>query len=280
MLRAERWRLLLRPVGDVPRWPAVAATFIGFGANAVLPLRLGEFVRPFFLSRRVGLSLSPTISSIVLERIFDTLLVVCCLLGVSAVYPVDERLRQGAVLLGVVMAAGMAFLIWMQRSPTAAERLIRGVLSILPERVREPLWSIAEGLQHGLGALSDLSIVVRVMVYSVVLWGMITITYTLSFLALDVPIPMLAGSLVTVVIVAASVFIPQGPGFIGTWQAGCVLALHTVFGVPRDIAVSYSFLTWVIQMVSNVGAASVGLLVEGVSLGDLVREGRREVPEG
>ena len=279
MLRAERWRLLLRPVGDVPRWPAIAATFIGFGANAVLPLRLGEFVRPFFLSRRVGLSLSPTISSIVLERIFDTLLVVCCLLAVSLVYPVDDRLRQGAMLLGALMGLGVVFLVWMQRNPAAAERLIRGVLSILPERVREPLWSVAEGLQRGLGALADLRIVALVLVYSVVLWALITITYTLSFLALDVPIPMVAGSLVTVVIVAASVFVPQGPGFIGTWQAGCVLALHTVFLVPLDIAVSYSFLTWVIQMVANVGSASVGLLVEGVSLGDLVRAGQREVPE-
>jgi uncharacterized protein (TIRG00374 family) len=279
VLRAERWRLLLRPVGNVPLWPAIAATFIGFGANAVLPLRLGEFVRPFFLSRRVGLSLSPTISSIVLERIFDTLLVVCCLLAVSVVYPVEERLRQGAMVLGALMAAGMVFLVWMQRHPAAAERLIRGVLSILPERAREPLWAVAEGLQHGLGALSDVRIVVLVLVYSVILWSMIALTYTFSFLALDVPIPLVAGSLVTVVIVAASVFVPQGPGFIGTWQAGCVLALHTVFKVPLDIAVSYSFLTWVIQMVANIGSASIALLVEGVSLGELVREGQREVPE-
>ncbi len=271
--------MLLRPVGDVPRWPAIAATFIGFGANAVLPLRIGEFVRPYFLSRRTGLKLSPTISSIVLERVFDTLLVVCCLVAVSAIYPVDDRLRHGALLLGALMAVGLAFLVWMQRRPAAAERLIRAVLSILPERIREPLWSIAEGLQHGLGALSDLAIVALVMVYSVVLWTLITLTYPLSFLALDVPIPMLAGSLVTVVIVAASVFVPQGPGFIGTWQAGCVLALHTVFGVPRDIAVSYSFLTWVIQMVANVGSASAGLLIEGVSLADLVQQGQREVPE-
>jgi len=194
-------------------------------------------------------------------------------------YEVDERLRQGAIVLGALAGGGLVVLVLMERQRETAERLIRRVLRVLPARVGDALWSIAEGLLHGLGGLADVRIVALVLVYSVVLWGLITLTYTLSFLALDVPIPLLAGSLVTVVIVAASVFLPQGPGFIGTWQAGCVFALYTVFGVPHDIAVSYSLLTWVIQMVVNVGSASVGLALEGVSLRDLMSEGRREVPE-
>lgn len=278
VLRAERWRVLLRPVGNVPRWPAIAATFIGFGSNAVLPLRLGELIRPAFLARRVGVSLSPTISSIVLERIFDTLLVICCFLGVGLVYELPEYLRRGAPILGVGAAGGLVVLVLAERHRALAERAIRGVLGILPERVREPLWSVAEGLLHGLGGVADLRIVALVLVYSVVLWALITLTYTLSFLALDVPIPLLAGSLVTVVIVAASVFLPQAPGFVGTWQAGCVFALG-LFHVPHDIAVGYSLLTWVIQMTANVGSALVAIVIEGVSLRELAEESRQEVPE-
>ena len=280
VLRAERWRVLLRPVGDVPRWPTIAATFIGFGANALLPLRLGEIVRPAFLARRVGIPLSATISSIVLERIFDTLLVIGCLLAVGLVYEVPPLLRQGAIVLGAVAGSGLVVLVLMARNRATAERLIRRVLDVLPPRIGGALWSIADGLLHGLGGLADLRIVVVVLVSSVLLWGLITLTYTLSFLALDVPIPLLAGSLVTVVIVAASVFLPQAPGFIGTWQAGCVFALNVVFGVPHDIAVGYSLLTWVIQMVANVGSALVGVALEGVSWRELVSEQRGEVQEG
>lgn len=279
VLRAERWRVLLRPVDDVPRWPAVAATFIGFGANAVLPLRLGEIIRPAFLARRVGLALSPTISSIVLERIFDTLLVICCFLAVGLVYEVPEYLRQGAIVLGVAAGGGLVALIVMERHRDTAERVIRGMLAVLPRRIADALWSVADGLLRGLGGLSDLRVVVLVLVYSVVLWGLITLTYTLSFLALEVDIPLLAGSLVTVVIVAASVFLPQAPGFIGTWQAGCVFALHHVFHVSHDVAVGYSLLTWVLQMVANVGSAGLAIALEGVSLGELVAESRGEVPE-
>src|SRR5262249_37515115 len=51
-IRVQRWRVLLRPVGEVAFGPALSATVIGFGASAVLPLRLGELVRPALLSRR------------------------------------------------------------------------------------------------------------------------------------------------------------------------------------------------------------------------------------
>src|SRR5512147_2951431 len=101
VLRAERWRVLLRPVADVERWPAIAATFVGFGSNAVLPLRLGEIIRPVFLSRRARIPVSPTISSIVLERICDVLLMLGLLLAVMVVYPVPDFIRRGAIVLAV-----------------------------------------------------------------------------------------------------------------------------------------------------------------------------------
>jgi predicted Kef-type K+ transport protein len=44
-----------------------AATVIGFGASGVLPLRLGEFVRPALLSRRCGFPMSATLSSVLLS---------------------------------------------------------------------------------------------------------------------------------------------------------------------------------------------------------------------
>ena len=70
-VRAQRWRVFLRPVGRIPFHPALSATCIGFGATMVLPLRLGEFIRPALLARRVGISVSAAFSSVVLERLFD-----------------------------------------------------------------------------------------------------------------------------------------------------------------------------------------------------------------
>ena len=276
VLRAERWRVLLRPVADVERWPAIAATFVGFGSNAVLPLRLGEIIRPVFLSRRARIPVSPTISSIVLERICDVLLMLGLLLAVMVVYPVPDFIRRGAIVLAVGAVGVLTFLVFAVRNRAAGERIIGRVLDLLPARVGTPLRSIAHGLLQGMSALNDGRIVVLVLVSSVVLWTMIALTYTLSFLALDVQIPLLSGSLVTVVIVATFVSLPQAPGFLGTWQAGCVFALHDLFGVPKDVALGFSLLTWAIQMTANIGSGAIALMIEGVSLRELVHESQEE----
>ena len=79
-------------------------------------------------------------------------------------------------------------------------------------------------------------------------------------------------SLACIVIVAAFVFMPQAPGFLGTWQAGCVLALD-LFGVPKDMAVGFSLLTWVVQMLVNVPLGGYFASREDVSWRQLVRGG-------
>ena len=278
VLRAERWRVLLRPVAAVPRLPPIAATFIGFGASSVLPLRLGEIVRPALLARRIGIDLSPALSSVVLERLFDILLVICCFLVVGLFYPVDANLRTGALFLGVLVAVGLLVLVQMQRHRAASERLLRRVLELLPSRVFRVVWPLVDGLFRGLGGLADVRTVLSVLAYSVTLWGAITLTYLLSFLALDITVPLLQASLVTVVIVAVFVFLPQAPGFIGTWQLGCVTAL-TLFDVPRELALSYAFLTWIVQMIVNVGGAGLFIAFEDGSIRDLVRSPRAEKAE-
>src|SRR5262249_26947320 len=103
-----------------------------------------------------------------------------------------------------------------------------------------------------LGAVACPPTVARVAGYSALLWSANALPYLFALLALDIHAPLIPAALASIVIVAAFVFIPQGPGFVGTWQAGCVLALD-LFGVPRDQAVGYSLLTWVVQMLLNVG---------------------------
>ena len=77
-IRAQRWHVLLRPLGAVPFPSVLSATAIGFGASTVLPLRLGEIVRPALLARGARIGMSAALSSVVLERLFDMLLVIGC----------------------------------------------------------------------------------------------------------------------------------------------------------------------------------------------------------
>lgn len=282
-IRAQRWRVLLRPLGDVPLYPALSATAIGFGASSVLPFRLGEILRPALLGRQAGVGLSGALSSVVLERLFDMLLVIVCFLALSFVYRMPIGLRDSAWVLGGLAGLGFVVLLAMQRNRAFAERLIERILGYLPAGLARGLAPLGTSFLNGLGALADGWTVVVVLAYSAYLWAVIVLTFLFGILALDIGTSwslthLVAASLTVMVIVAAAVFLPQAPGFVGTWQYGCVLALHTVFHVPKEIAVGYSLLTWVVQMLVNIVTAGVFLAREDFSWAQMRRLVSKDAP--
>jgi len=269
-IRAQRWRVLLRPVGDVPFYAALSATVIGIGSSAVLPLRLGEFIRPALLGRRTGISVSAALSSVVLERLFDMLTVVLFFLLVGFLYPLPPSLHRVAGVLSVLAAIGFGLLVVMQRYPAPAARIIDWTLGFLPARLVRLLRPVIDGFLDGLRGLSDARTIVIVLAYSIYLWAVITLSYTFALLAMHLKVPLVAASAATMVSVAIMVFLPQGPGFAGTWQLGCALALG-LFGVPPNAVMGYSLLTWVMQMAINMTAAGFFLAREDLSPGALLR---------
>jgi glycosyltransferase 2 family protein len=270
VLRAQRWRLLLRPVAAVPFGASFSATAIGFAASSVLPLRLGEVIRPALLARRVGFGVTPALSSVVLERLFDMLFVILCFLALSFVYPLPTDLRRAAFLLGAAAIAGFAVLLLAQRNRARAERLLDAVLGWTPAAVGRSVRPLAGGFFDALGALESGRIVGGVVGYSALLWTVNALPFLFAILALGIHVPLVPAALASIVVVAAFIFMPQAPGFLGTWQAGCVLALD-LFGVPKDLAVGFSLLTWLVQMLLNVGLGGVFVAREDLSVRQLVR---------
>jgi uncharacterized protein (TIRG00374 family) len=269
VVRAQRWRILLRPVVASPFGAALSATLVGFGANMVLPLRLGEIVRPTLFARRVGIPLTPAVASIVVERVLDMLLVVACFVAATLSFPKLAQYRAVGFVLGAVAAAAFAILYGLARNRQAADARFERVAPRLSLRAQRMVRPIVHGILDGARGLGDARTLFGVLVMSGVLWTLITATYALSFLAMDLPVPLVSASLVTVVIVGFFAFMPQAPGFIGTWHAACVLSLG-LFGVSKDEAVGYAWLTWGVQMVLNVGAGAVALAFQDLSIRQLV----------
>jgi uncharacterized membrane protein YbhN (UPF0104 family) len=80
---------------------------------------------------------------------------------------------------------------------------------------------------------------------------------------------MIQASVLSVVMVAIFIMIPAAPGFVGTFQAGCIVALG-VFAVAKEEALSFSLLVHAIQFFSVNIIGAFCFLREGIRL--------REVP--
>jgi len=267
-VRAQRWRVFLGSVGNAPMSTLVSATNIGFMANMVLPLRVGEVIRPVLLSRKERLALSGVLGSCLLERIFD-MFTILLLFGVSTLLvDVSDQLRQWGVALttlALAVGGGVAALRFLE-GPTL--RLARFACNFLPSRLGDALYGFVEGFVKALEMLDGPLAFARAFGWSLFLWIVISVLYMLGFAAFHLAVPMLLGALVTTTVVAIAVSVPSAPGFIGAYQLGCVLAL-AIFGVAESEAVAYSIVLHLTQFVAVIGAGLYSLWREDMSLRDV-----------
>jgi uncharacterized protein (TIRG00374 family) len=267
-IRAQRWRILLRPVGTPSMRTLVAATNIGFMANMVLPLRMGEVIRPLLVSRKEREPLSGILATVVLERIFD-MFTILFLFGISAsAVAVSEDVRQwGYRLFGLAMIVGgsVALVRWQE---ALALRLLHLVLRPLPHRVADPVDHFFRGFVQALEILDSPWTFLQLLGWSLYLWVVIALIYLAGLLAFQLPAPLILGPVVITAVTAIAVSAPSAPGYIGAFQVGCTLAL-AIFGISKSDAFAYSIVLHVTQFVGVVGAGLYSLAREGMTMRQL-----------
>ena len=263
-IRAQRWRVFLHDVGVPPLRPLVSATNIGFMANMVLPLRIGEVIRPVLLSRRAHLSLSGVLASVLLERIFD-MFTILFLFGVSvSLVTVSDEVRQwGWMLTGLAVAVAAASVL-IRVQERLALRIARRLADLVPGQAGDSAYHFAEGFVRALEMLDSPMAYVKAFAWSLYLWMAISVVYVFGFWAFHMDVPELRGALVMTTLVAIAVSVPSAPGFIGSFQLGCVLGLR-IFGVKESPALAFSLIVHLSQFVGVIGAGLYSLWVEGIS---------------
>lgn len=264
-IRAQRWRVLMRPLGTPPMSSLVAATNIGTMANFLLPLRAGEIIRPVLLSRKEDKPLGGVLATIALERIFDMFTILLLFGLTAAVMPVsDEVGKWGLRLLGLafVIGFGIAFVRFFS---DLALRILDLFLSPVPVKLAGPVRHFFEGFIEALAILDSPKEFLQLIAWSIYLWLVVSCIFGLGMLMFSIDAPLLLGQIAVTVVVAVAVSAPSAPGFIGAFQLGCVISL-AIFDVPESKAAAYSLALHVTQFVGVIGAGLYSLAQQGMSL--------------
>jgi uncharacterized protein (TIRG00374 family) len=69
--RAWRWHYLLKPIKAIQTRVMFPITCIGYMGNNIYPARAGEVLRAVILKRKEGVPISASLATIIVERIFD-----------------------------------------------------------------------------------------------------------------------------------------------------------------------------------------------------------------
>jgi glycosyltransferase 2 family protein len=261
-LRARRWQVILRPAGAVP-YPTVARVLlVGYGLNAIMPARLGELFRAEFFKRTYGLPRVPVLTSIVVERLCDGLMVVACLAlglvlaaggGRSAAALSDAAIAGGA-LFGAALVAAVGF----GRLP------LSGLLRRWP-RLAAPLAAIGRGLAvlRGRRGLAVAALTLLVYVPD-------TLTLWLVVKACGLSLGF-ADTLVLLGAAVLSTLLPSGPGFLGTLQFAFALAVEFAGGSAATGIAAATLVQLCLFLPVAVVATGVFAHGSGTALFDLVR---------
>ena len=249
VIRAYRWHVLLRPVCDIPTREVFPVMIVGYAANNVLPLRAGELVRAWVLGQRYGVRKTTALATIAVERLFDGVTMLLFVGGAATVIGLNAELQHVALVAAAVFAAAIAGLVILLVGGRLRDRLLRLVLGPLPERLAARVERMAESFLAGLGVLSRRRDLALVAATSVIAWGFEVSMYWTVAQAFGDPLAAavtpVAALLVTAIANLATL-VPSGPGYVGTFEAGVLLAVNGALGIGRGLALSYAVLLHVL----------------------------------
>jgi len=274
VFRAWRWQLELRPLTHVPLGRLWVVTSVSYMTINLLPMRLGEFVRPWLLSRRAPVTFSNVVGNLVIEKTMDSVVILFYILvGLITTTDLPLWVRRGAAfpaaLAGLLVT--LVVLLWW-RGESFVDRWI---VARLPARFGEGLKRVLTALLDGMRILPDPRLLLLVFLVSLALWFLPILSSYIMIQAFRLPIPFSA-AVIVFIFIGFGTALPNAPGMIGTFQYACVLAL-ALFGVAKAEALAYGLILNAIQLFTLVAQGMVALPLAGVSLEDLVRA-RREVP--
>ncbi len=272
LVRAFRWRYLLP--GDAPA-PGMKTLFdslmIGNMASYVLPLRAGEFVRPFLLTKDTGQPFVVTFSSVVIERFFDLATVLIILACISSSLPtLPSWAMSGALGLAVLGGGIFVFMLLSAFCPKFVLFLVELGLRFIPESLSAKIKNLIDGLMKGAAVLRDPRRLFMSLVLSAIVWTSVWLSFLVGlYMFPDVASGFLAITLT--VVVALAVAAPSAPGFIGVFQTGCVAAF-ALLGLSHEIAFGYSLIIHAHQFLFIVIYGVYALGRRGVTLNSLVSD--------
>jgi uncharacterized protein (TIRG00374 family) len=240
-LKSLRWALLLSPITRVSGGRLFPSVIIGYATNTLVPLQFGDVLRAGIAARAQKLPTAPVLMSIGFERVIDLVtLLVPVSIALAALPQVPDRMRNVVMLFSALTLAALAlvlfYLFWTRQFMAITTR----VCSVLPARLAAAVIKHTELGVTGVAALRSPVLLLKVLLTSILHWGVWIFAVWCSLCALEIDVPPVAALFATVLLVIGT-NLPNSPGYVGSIQLAYVLALKP-FGASAEEALAASVL--------------------------------------
>jgi uncharacterized protein (TIRG00374 family) len=304
VLRAVRWTIFLRPTKHTTIARMIPPQIVGFAGLALLG-RPGEFVRPYLIARREGLTFSSQFAVWFVERVFDMSSVAVIMGTYLALhgskfhaYPWVAKVGIG-VLTAASIFATFVFSMWWKYDliSSAIEKVIKVILPRFATSICHKIHAFGEGLH----TIADFKSFVSIALVSLAMWLSIgqaylsvvhaypettvtipahnstperTATVRLNHMRMEDVMLMMGASMVGSMV--------QLPGVGGGSQLAVIKLLSTdlfagePYNVTPELAVSCGMMLWLVTFMAVIPAGVILARYEHISLKAIAEESETE----
>lgn len=246
-LRGLRYRGILSSLG-VPAGTrfSVACIFVSQTANLIVPARLGDLVRIFILRHEFSTPASRGLSSIVVERVFDILMVAA--LGAVSLAFVLNAPGWFYTTVAVPIAGGFSFFLFLLLTRKISPR----------NRVMQVLFGVIHQVREA--SLSPRALV-SLSAGSTVIWLMDVLVCVAVVMMFQVSVPF-ATVVLGIVIGNLVKAVPLTPGGVGTYELSLALTF-TLAGVPTQGAFMIAVIDHLVKNLITLGGGVASIYYFG-----------------
>ncbi len=287
LFRALRWQFLLNPMRRFPLKRLYPVVVIGYAANNLLPMRLGELVRSYYLARQENFSASSALGSVAVERVFDGLTLIA-LVAITAPWllllgefdwtaGVSQTTATALAVIVVLVFGGFLTVFTLLAVWRGFSDLVERLLTLLPGKLGALALRFFVSFSSALGILNSPRKHLALVALSVPIWFCEFIVYFLVSYTFDigshfdsVGVYILAIALLTATSNLAT-GIPSAIGGIGPFE---VVAQQTLaaLGVTVGVAVDYALVVHLVALWLPVNVAGLAILwKQNIDLRQLTR---------
>lgn len=253
-LRAFRWKLFFNQteINHSKTYPFFSSTMIGYALNNIIP-RGGEIGKAVYLSKKLNISQSKVLGTVVLERLIDFISLILIFGITSLTYSAElNHYFPGLGLIAILIFIGsfVAILVFTFTPVKILFKFSRNILSIINKKLAIKIARLIVSFAEGIGSLKQSDRLIQIVIISALIWfcyTLMTWVPLFSFAFQDKANLSFIAAIAIMTISSIGVILPS-PGGTGTFHLFCSSVLVQLFNIDHVDALSYATVVYLMNI--------------------------------
>ena len=274
-IRSIRLGLLLNPTEKLNQRLLFPISCIGYMAITILPIRIGELVRPFLIKTKSNVPFSSAFAAIVVDKFFDLFSLLCILFCIILTSSFPPWIIRGGLGLLFTFVIFFLFMLILYFRTDQCLRLVRPLFKKISEKNRSRIEDLVYNFVKGFKIISNPRMILYVLFLSLLnllLCGL-SVFSLFSLYNFDLSY---TNALLVFIITIIGINLPTAPGFMGNFQFSCIMALN-IFNISKDEALSFSMIYYFLVIGILILSGLFSLPFLKLSIKDIIQQIKKDI---